>query len=390
MYYDFNKLVDRKGTNCDKYDNLLNVFSKDGITPLWVADTDFETPNFIMEAIKKRMEHPILGYTFRCSEYFKSIQSWMNRRYNWSVDVSSIEFSPGVVCGISQAINLLSKIGDNIIIQTPIYPPFARVIRSNDRNVVTNPLICTDGIYKIDFEHLETVLQSASVFILCNPHNPTGKLYTAEELKRIGELCLKYGVKIVSDDIHADITYNKNKYTPIATISKEIADITVTLLAPSKTFNLAGLSTSVVIITNPEIMDKYKGAADRIHVGQGNIFGAEALKAAYNGGDEWLDQLLAYLHDNAKFVVEYIKKNIPAIKCEVPQATFLIWMDCRALNLTHKELCSFMINEANLGLTSGEDFGIEGVGFMRLNIGTTKAVLEDALDRLKTALDKLQ
>ena len=389
MHYNFDKIVDRRGTNCDKYDKLLDVFTKDDITPLWVADTDFETPDFIIEAIKKRAEHPILGYSYRCQDYFKSIQGWMKRRYSWSVDINSIEFSPGVVCGISQSLCLLSKAGDTVVIQTPIYPPFARTIKANDRVVATNPLICNNGQYEVDFENLEDVLQKASIFILCNPHNPTGKLYTPTELRRIGELCIKYGVKIISDDIHADIVYNKNTYTPISTISKEIADITVTFIAPSKTFNLAGLSTSAAVITNPQIMAMYRGLADKIHVGQGNIFGAVALQTAYNMGDEWLNQLLTYLYDNAQFVVEYIKNNIPAIKCEIPQATFLIWLDCRGLNLNQQDLCSFMVNEAKLGLTNGADFGDEGVGFMRLNIGTTKAVLKEALDKLKLTCNKL-
>lgn len=391
MIYDFDKEVDRRGSDCEKHDGLMSRFGSEEVIALWVADTDFETPEFIMEAIRRRATHPVLGYTYRSESYLEAIKGWMERRYGWHVEPSALDFSPGVVCGVSQSINMLSEVGDSVVIMPPIYPPFARTIKSNSRDVVTCPLLLGDnGKYEIDFIKLDEVLSTSKLFILCNPHNPVGKAFTREELTKIGELCIKHEVKIISDDIHADIVYSGHCYTPIASLSKEIADITVTLIAPSKTFNTAGLSTSVIVITNPELMALYQSVADKIHATQGNIFGTEALKAAYSLGDEWLEQLLTYLEGNAKFVEDYIREHIPAIQCTLPEATFLMWLDCRALGLKPAELRSFMIEKAKLALNDGSDFGVEGDCFMRLNIGTTRAVLAKAMENLKIACNTLK
>lgn len=389
MKYDFDQEIDRKGSKCEKYDNLVTVFSCNDITPLWVADTDFATPPFIMDAIRARAEHPVLGYSFRDEGYFKSIASWLKNRGGWSVDLASLEFSPGVVCGISYGVNSLTEVGDKVVIQPPVYPPFARTVAANGRVVVNNPLKLVNGRYEIDFEGLDCALSDAKMFILCNPHNPTGRVFTRDELRHIGELCLKYGVKIVSDEIHCDLVMPGQKHIHMASISKEIADITLTYLAPSKTFNTAGLSTSVAIITNPEMMKMYRSNSDKLHVGQGNIFGAVALQAAYENGGEWVDELMVYLEGNADYVVDFIAKNMPKIKCYKPEATFLLWLDCRKMAMSVKELNEFMITKARLGLNDGSAFGKDGEGFMRLNIGTTRKTLEKAMNQLKTAYDNL-
>lgn len=389
MKYDFDQEIDRSGSRCEKYDNLKEVFVHTDIIPLWVADTDFATPLFIMDAVKKRAEHPVLGYSFRDNGFFGSVQSWLKERNGWSVDRNSLEFSPGVVCGISYGVNAFTNHGDKVVIQPPVYPPFARTIVANGRVVANNPLKLINGRYEIDFEGLDCALSDAKLFILCNPHNPTGRVFTRDELRQMGELCLKHSVKIVSDEIHSDLIMRGHKHIHIASISKEIADITLTYVAPSKTFNTAGLSTSVAVITNQEMMKLYRAGSDKLHVGQGNIFGAVALEAAYKNGGEWLDQLMIYLEDNADFVVDFITRYMPKIKCYKQEATFLLWLDCRAMRMSVKELNEFMLTKAHLGLNDGSAFGKEGEGFMRLNIGTTRKTLEKAMNQLKAAYDNL-
>lgn len=384
MYYDFDKPVDRTGSVCEKYDNTMEVFGTSDLIPLWIADTDFETPDFITDAIAKRLEHKVMGYSFRCKYYYDSVRCWLFRRNGWVTKPEWFDFTPGVVCGISYGISTLSNEGDKVVIQPPVYPPFARTILANNRVVVNNPLINTGDSWEIDFEDLDKKLEGAKLFILCSPHNPTGKVYTFEELKRIGELCLKHNVYIVSDEIHADLILGDNNFIHIADISEEIANITLTYIAPSKTFNIAGLSTAVAIIPNSEIRAKYQECANKIHVDQGNIFGAVALRAAYNNGDEFVDQLNRYIESNADYVIEFLKENIPQIKCIKPQSTFLLWLDMRELGLSQEELCKFVTLEAKLGLNDGALFGEEGVGFMRLNIGTQRATLERALEQLKS------
>lgn len=389
MRYNFDEIIDRRGTVCEKYDAVKNVFNED-VLPLWIADTDFKTPDFIISALKARLEHEILGYSFRCKYYYEVVRSWLHRRNNWCVETEWLDFTPGVVCGLTLGINMFSNEGDKIVIQPPVYPPFARVIRNNNRVVVNNPLVETENGYDIDFADLDKKLVGAKLFILCNPQNPTGKVYSADELKKIGELCLKHGVYIMSDEIHSDIILDPTlKHTHIASISKEIADICLTFIAPSKTFNIAGLSTSVAIIPNKELHDRFLGHMNRIHIDQGNIFGAVALRAAYSLGDEWLDQCNEYLSANADYVIDFIKNNTPKIKCIKPNATFLLWIDLRGLGMTHSQICEFLCKEAKLGLNSGIDFGAEGNGFMRLNIGTQKSVLQEAMKRLKDAYDRV-
>ncbi|MFI3262398.1 MAG: PatB family C-S lyase [Rikenellaceae bacterium] len=389
MKYNFDEPFCRYGTVCEKYDNNKEVFGREDIIPLWIADTDFKTPDFIVNAIKSRIEHPSFGYSFRCKYFYEAARSWVWRRNNWDAKLEWFGFTPGVVCGISYGINSFTAPGDKILIQPPVYPPFARTIIANNRVVVNNPLIETEGTYEIDFIDFEEKLKEVKLFILCNPHNPTGRVFTYDELKKMGELCVKHGVYIVSDEIHADLVFANHKHIHIASISEEIANITLTYFAPSKTFNVAGFSTAIAVIPNPEMRAMYEACANQIHVDQGNIFGAVATRAAYNNGDEWVDELNVYLEANADFTIDYLKANMPKIKCNKPESTFLLWLDCRELGLTQEELCDFMLNKAHLGLNNGEMFGEEGVGFVRLNIGTQRAVLTKALEQLKDAYLKL-
>lgn len=389
MKYNFDEPFNRYGTVCEKYDNTKAVFGRGDIIPLWIADTDFKTPDFIVDALTKRIEHPIFGYSYRCRYYYESIRSWIWRRNGWDVKLEWLDFTPGVVCGISYGIKALTNVGDKVVIQPPVYPPFARTIEANNRVVSNNPLIEINGRYEIDFEDLDKKLADAKLFILCNPHNPTGRVFNYEELRRIGELCVKHNVYIVSDEIHADLTLSNHKHIHIASISEEIADITLSYIAPSKTFNIAGFSTAVAIISNDKMRERYNSCANQMHVDQGNIFGSVALRAAYSYGDQWVDELIDYIEGNIDYVIDFLKKNTHKIKCIKPESTFLLWLDCRELNMTQSELCDFMLNKALLGLNNGEDFGVEGVGFVRLNVGTQRTVLTAALNQLKKAYDTL-
>ncbi|MFI3267466.1 MAG: MalY/PatB family protein, partial [Rikenellaceae bacterium] len=379
----------RCGTLCEKYDNTKEVFGREDIIPLWIADTDFKTPDFIVNPIKSRIEHPSFGYSFRCKYFYEAARSWVWRRNNWDAKLEWFDFTPGVVCGISYGINSLTEPGDKVLIQPPVYPPFARTIEANNRVVSNNPLVVVDGKYEIDFEDFEEKLKEVKLFILCNPHNPTGRVFTYDELKKMGDLCVKYGVYIVSDEIHSDIIFANHKHIHIASISEEIANITLTYFAPSKTFNVAGFSTAFAVIPNEDMRVKYSNCGNKIHVDQGNILGAVAARAAYSNGDEWVDELNVYLESNIDYVLDFLRENTPKIKCIKPESTFLLWLDCRELGLSQEELCEFMVNVAHLGLNDGQMFGAEGVGFLRFNIGTQKAVLAKALEQLKAAYDTL-
>lgn len=386
MRYDFDERIDRTGSNCEKYDNLKEVFGRDDIIPLWVADTDFRTPDFIMNAIRERASHPVLGYSFRCNYYNDSIRSWLWRRNGWAVDNEWLDFCPGVICGVYYGISSLTSEGDGILIQPPVYPPFARVIGACGRRVVTNPLRLESGGWSVDFDDLARKLPQVKALVLCNPHNPTGKVFTRAELETIGRMCLEHGVAIISDEIHSDLIMSGHRHIHIASLSDDLAANTYTFISPSKTFNMAGLSTAVAVIPSARHRQSYIAGAERIHVSQGNIFGAVALRAAYNNGDEWLDKLRLYIEGNIDYVVARLAGTMPQIKCVKPQGTYLMWLDCRGMGLSHDELVDFFVNKARLGLNSGLDYGREGRLFMRMNVGCPRQTLVEALDRLQEAM----
>lgn len=388
--YDFDTYIDRIGTDCEKYEDTKSVFGTDKIIPLWIADMDFATADFIVEAMEQRMKHPIFGYTFRPQCYFDAICGWVKRHSGWEVETPWIAFAPGVVAGVTFGMLCCTKEGDGVVIQPPVYHPFERTIRYNHRTVLNNPLIQDpeSGEYRIDFEDLDKKLARAKAFILCNPHNPTGRVFTRDELLRMGELCRKHNVTILSDEIHCDFIYAPHEHIHIASLNEDLANRTITLIAPSKSFNVAGFSTAVALIPNPELRAAYQTELDKLHIENGNIFGSVALKTAFEQGDEWMRQLMEYLQGNVDFVYDFMTANIPSVHCYKPEATFLMWLDFRGWGMSQQELNRFLVEEAGLGLGDGSIYGVEGTGFQRLNIGTPRSVLRRALNQLFEAAKK--
>ena len=386
MKYNFDEIVNRENTNSVKYDLRKNVFGKEDVIPMWVADMDFKTPDFIINAIKERAKHEVFGYSFRPDSYFQSIVNWVKRRHQWEIDSEWISFSPGIVPAVNMAIMAYTNPGDKIIVQTPVYFPFFSAIKNNNRVQVENTLILKEGRYFIDFEDLAEKLKDAKMLILSNPHNPGGSVWKKDELKRLGELCLENNVLVLADEIHADLVFKTHKFIPLASISEEIANNTVTFIAPSKTFNMAALATSSVIVSNKELKEKYDHVLDTVHVGLGNVFGTVASEAAYNYGDEWLDQLMDYLSENLDFAEDFFNTKIPEIKMIRPEGTYLVWLDCSQLNLNGKELKDFIIQDAKLGFNDGSMFGTGGNGFVRMNVACPKKTLEEALVMLEKAV----
>ncbi len=389
MTYDFDKILSRENTNCVKWDLCRETFGKADVIPLWVADMDFATPDFVLQALRERLEHPVLGYGFRSVDYLESICDWVKRRNGWDISPEWIDFSPGIVSGLVLAINAYTKENDGILIQPPVYHPFAETIQSNERVIVNNPLKVVNGKFIIDFDDLDQKLENAKAIMISNPHNPVGRAFTKEELLEIGNLCIRHDVTIISDEIHSDLIQKPHKHIHIASLSEELAARTITFMAPSKTFNLAGLSTGVVIIPNKMKREQYQNWANRLHTWVGNIFGFVALEAAYRQGDEWLDQLNEYVGHNINYVINYIHQHIPKVKCYCPEATYLMWMDFTALGMEDKTLHNFLIEKAGLGLNEGFIFGKEGKGHMRINLACPKSILEKAMMQLKAAYEEL-
>ena len=386
MKYDFNTLVSREKTSCVKYDLRETIFGRSDIIPMWVADMDFQTPVFILEAIRQRLQHEILGYTYLPDSFYKAIINWNLRRHEWPLQKEWISFSPGVVPSLNLLVMALTQPGDKIIVQPPVYFPFFSAVKNHKRILVTNPLRYKQGKYSMDYDQLVSCLDDrVKMLMLCNPHNPTGNVWAKEELLKLANLCLKKNIIMLSDEIHGDLIYPGYKHIPLASISTEIANQTVTCMAPSKTFNLAGLSTSYLIIPNAELKKKYDTMLDYVHVGAGNIFGFTALEAAYDKGDEWLKQLMEYVQDNLTLLTDFLQRHIPRIKVVKPGATYMVWLDCRELGLGEKDLPDFMITKAGLGLSDGPVFGEGGEGFQRINIGCPRFLLEKALYQLHHA-----
>lgn len=380
--------INRYNTDCLKFDAVEEVFGTKNVIPLWVADMDIAAPFAVRRALHKRINHPIYGYSLHNECFYKTIISWVKEQFSWHIDKEWVTCTPGIVPAINVAVMSLTNVGDEIIVQPPVYPPFFNAVTDHNRTLVTNPLKFAAGKYTIDFEDLKKkITPKTKMLILCNPHNPVGRVFTKEELSELGQICIKNNITIVSDEIHADIVYKPFRHIPIASISKELSDITVTCMAPSKTFNIAGFATSEIIIENEEIRNKFRHITQSLHICGGNILGDAALIAAYDKGRPWLKRTLKFLKENIDFVMTYIEKNIPSIKVIYPESTFLLWLDCRELKMDQKELVDFFINKAGLGLNDGEMFGECGIGFMRMNIGTCRLTLKKALKQLKEAVD---
>ena len=388
MKYNFDELIDRRNTGAVKTDLCKKMFGTDDLIPLWVADMDFRTPDFIIDAINNRCKHPILGYTVPDEEYFNSIIRWIDARHGWKLERNWLGFLPGIVPGLAFAVNALTQTGDQIIIQPPVYPPFIQVPSKNGRELIYNPLKVVEGRFEMDLKDLEyKITDRTRMFILCNPHNPGGRTWDADTLIKVAEICHKHGVLVVSDEIHSDMALPGNVHTPFASVSELAEQNSITYMAPSKTFNMAGLVSSSYIIPNSEIRKKFSDFMDNSELANGNIFAYVAAQAAYEKGTEWLSEMISYIQGNVDYIVEFLEKNVPQIKPMIPQASFLIWLDCAGLEMNSHQLQEFMVKEARLGLNKGTTFGPGGEQHLRLNIGCSREVLKQAMEQLKSAIN---
>jgi len=391
MKYDFDERIERKGSDCLKYDFAVEKGMPEDILPLWVADMDFRTAPCITERIKKDADFGIFGYTDSKEDYFQTLAKWYGTYFGWKVEQDWLVKTPGIVFAIATAVCAYTEEGDGVLIQPPVYYPFSAVIRDNDRRIVNNELILKDGRYEMDLEDLERkiVQEKVKLFILCSPHNPVGRVWTEEELRRVGEICLKYDVKIISDEIHNDFVYPGHQHHVLAAVDDRFRDISIICTAPSKTFNLAGLQISNIWIPDPELRSAFQKRMLAVGYSEINMFGLHACQAAYEDGREWLEQLKEYLKGNLDFVRNYLRENLPRIELIEPEGTYLVWLDCRKLGLPEEELEQFIARKAKLWLDDGAIFGKAGEGFERVNIACPRATLEEALGRLKKAVATL-
>ena len=391
MKHNFDEIVDRKNSDCIKYDFAVERGMPEDVLPLWVADMDFRTAPCITERMKKDVELGIFCYTEHKEDYFMAVANWYQTYFDWKVEKEWLVKTPGVVFAIAMAIQALTREGDGVLIQQPVYYPFAAVIRDNNRKLVNSPLVLIDGHYEMNFEELETkiVEENVKLFLLCSPHNPVGRVWAKEELQRVGEICLKHDVKIVSDEIHSDFVYPGYKHYILPTIDERLGDISIICTAPSKTFNLAGLQVSNIFISNPKIRQAFQKRLDAVGYCEVNMLGQHACQAAYEGGREWLEQLKVYLKGNLDFTRDFLEKRIPQIKLVEPEGTYLIWLDCRGLGLSESALEDLIVNQAKLWLDAGTMFGKVGAGFERINLTCPRSVLKEALERLEKAVEAL-
>ena len=386
MSFDFDKIIDRKGSACIKWDGMEKFLGSADALPMWVADMDFLTPAYITEAIALKASHGVFGYPLREDGYFTSLMQWLQRRHQWNVERDWITFCPGVVPAVNIAVLANTLPGDKIIVQPPVYFPFFTAVTDHKRNLVYNNLVLRDGRLCMDFDNLETLAaEGAKMLILSNPHNPGGSVWTRDELLQMAAICLKHNVIILSDEIHCDLVYKPFKHTPVASLSQEISNQTITTVAPSKTFNLSGLSTASVIIENSNLRRKFNLQLDHLHIGGGNIFGNIASEQAYLHGDSYVDELMDYLGKNVEMLKKYVAENLPNIEVIEPEATFLVWLDCRKMGMSDEELNKFFLYTARVGMNPGAMFGPGGEGFMRMNIGCPAITLMQGLHQIKKA-----
>jgi len=393
MKYQFDVELDRQNTASFKWDHCNCIFGTDDLLPMAIADMDIPAPPEVLEAIVRRCEHPVFGYTIRTDPFYDSVIYWMKKRFDWDIEKDWILSTPGIIPALSYAVLSFTKPGDKILIQPPVYRPFFDAIEANGRTIVENPLKEVHNgnkiHFEIDFQDLEAKLDGVKLMILCSPHNPVGRVWSKDELERIGKLCKEKGIIILSDEIHSDLIYKPNIHTPMASIS-DFQDISITCIAPSKTFNIAGLCASVIIIPDKNVRENFSKMMFNCGVFLGNTIGNIALETCYTKCENWLEQLLVYLQDCKTEIESFFQKNLPQLKIAQSEATFLIWVDFRGLNFkTHKELEEFLIHKAKLGFDTGAKFGTQGQFFMRLNFGCSKSTLREALSRLKKAVEKL-
>lgn len=385
MDYDFDRPVDRTGTGSVKFDGLKEYFGSSDLIPMWVADMDFQVPGSVIKAIKERADHGIFGYTLITPSFYNAIINWMQVRHDWEVSANWVLFSPGIVPALTMSVIALTEIGDKILLQSPVYPPFYHSIQGSERLLVNNQLTQVNGAYSIDYEDLEQKLsQGVKMMLFCNPHNPVGRVWTRHEIEEVVSLCRKYKVILVSDEIHSDLIYPDHRHIPAA-VNKYGTDNLIICMAPSKTFNLAGLASAFLIIPDVGLRRKMKRLIENFHLHYGNLFGLVALQAAYEGGGAWLDALIGYLQANRDTLVEFFRKEIPEINPIIPQGTYLVWLDCKKTGMNDRELKKFFVKGAGIATNPGPSFGPGGEGFHRINIGCRRAVLLESLIKIKHA-----
>lgn len=390
MSYNFDEIVDRSNNYAAKFQEAELHYGTNNVIPLWIADMDFRTAPCIVDAIKERADQGIFGYTWRTPKYFEAIAAWQQKRNGWLPDISKMAFAPGVVPGMRMVLTMFTQPGDKVLIQQPVYHPFADVVNNTGRQLVVSPLKRDEnGYYTMDLEDFEAKAKDgAKYFILCNPHNPVGRCWTREELKQVGDICVKYGVEIISDEIHSDLMLDGHKHTCMASVSAEIAAITTTCIAPSKTFNLAGLQSSTIVFNDEAKKDAYVAELKRMDIARNNCFSLVATMEAYAHGEQWLDELLVYLADNMRFIRSFCAERLPELKPNTPEATYLNWVDARALGMDDAALKKFCVEKAGVAFGEGTDFGIGGSGFLRLNAACPRSVIEKALTQMEQAVKK--
>ena len=387
--YNFDQVIERKGTACQKWDNLGKVFGDPDILALWKADMDFQAPPEVIERLQKRLDHGIFGYPNRPDDFYDVIISWMMRRHGWKIEKEWICHSPGVTPSLVFSMLALTRPGDRIMIQSPIYSPFYHIIEENGRRIVDNTLVLNDGRFTMDLDDLRDKLDSGvRMLFLCNPHNPSGRVWREKELTELAEICLEKNIIIVSDEVHSDIIYGGNKHIPIASLSEDIGNRTITGFSPSKTFNLAGFRSAIVVIPDEHLRERYNSLISGMHLAGVTVFGSEAITAAYGSGEEWLKELIEYLEENLNFTEEFLKKNMPGINLIKPEGTYVPLIDFRKLGLSSEKLQDFLVHEARVGMNRGAEFGKVTEGFARLTIAAPRSTLTEGLTRISKAIEK--
>ena len=389
MNYNFDEVVCRKHTDALKLEALAPRWGRTDLLPMWVADMDFKTPPFIVEVMKKRMECEVFGYTVKPESWYEAIISWQKRRHKWTITKEMISFVPGVVPALAMAVQAFTQRGEKVMIQQPVYNPFAQVIRNNHRELVNCPLELKDGQYYINFKLFEKKIKGCKLFLFCHPHNPGGRVWTREELEKVATICAQNNVIIVADEIHADLTLLPYEHIPFASVSEEAKQNSVVFASPSKAFNMAGLATSYAVIANPTLRRRFESYVEGNELAAGNVFAFNTIVAAYNKGEEWLQQMLTYVQGNIDEVVSYIKENIPQLKVIIPQASYLVFIDFSALQLNQKDIVALCTNRAHLALNDGSIYGEEGNGYMRINLACPRSVVRQALAQLKNAITSI-
>ncbi len=386
MQYNFDTIINRSGTDALKVDAVPNIWGRNDLLPLWVADMDFATPPFIINELKQRLEHEILGYTMRTPRWASSIVAWQHKRYAWEIQPEWLNFVPGIVPGIAMVISCFTEPSDNILIQPPVYHPYFHVPQNLGRTVRENALTLVNGQYEIDFERFEHDVRGCKLFLLCHPHNPGGRVWNEQELQHMAEICHREGVIVVSDEIHADLTLPPFHHVPFAKVSAQAAECSITLMSPSKAFNMAGLTSSYSIISNETLREKFHHHLANSELNLGHAFAFNSVAAAYSHGTEWLDQMLTYVQGNINYIEQFIANELPQVEMIRPQASYLVFIDFRQLGLTQQELNTLIVDKARLALNDGAMFGQESIGFMRLNAASPRSIIKEAMRRLREAI----